>query len=102
MPNQRTYGCPVEVTLAIIGGKWKPGILWELHQGPRHYNDLQRALPGITHKVLTSQLRQLERDGIIAREDGAYAMSKFGDTLRASLDALATWGKINYDRVTAR
>ena len=98
MPNQRTCRCPVEVTLTVIGGKWKPGILWELHQGARHYNDLQRALLGVTHKVLTSQLRQLERDGIIARVDGAYALSEFGQTLRAALDAMASWGKIHHTR----
>ena len=96
------FNCPVELTLAVIGGKWKPGILWQLHDGSRHFNDLLRALPGITHKVLTSQLRQLERDGIVSRIDGAYALSDFGQTLRLALDELATWGKMHATRYGAR
>jgi DNA-binding HxlR family transcriptional regulator len=92
------FSCPVEVTLSIIGGKWKPGILWQLHDGPRHFSDLERSLPGITHKVLTSQLRQLERDDIVTRVDGAYALSSFGQTHRTALDELAEWGKRNVAR----
>jgi DNA-binding HxlR family transcriptional regulator len=92
------FSCPVEVTLSVIGGKWKPGILWALHDGPRHFSDLQRSLPRIAHKVLTSQLRQLERDEIVARVDGAYALSPFGRTLRKALDELAGWGKRNSAR----
>jgi DNA-binding HxlR family transcriptional regulator len=95
------FSCPVELTLAIIGGKWKPGILWQLHDGPRHFNELQRSIPGVTHKVLTSQLRQLERDGIVTRSDGAYALSDFGQTLRIALDELAAWGKMNSSRYGA-
>ena len=95
------FSCPVEVTLSIIGGKWKPGILWELHDGPRHFSDLERSLPRITHKVLTSQLRQLERDGIVSRVDGTYALSVFGQTLRTALDELADWGKRNSARYGA-
>jgi DNA-binding HxlR family transcriptional regulator len=95
------FSCPVEVTLSIIGGKWKPGILWQLHDGPRHFSDLQRSLPRITHKVLASQLRQLERDGVVSRVDGAYAMSVFGQTLRTALDELAEWGKRNSARYSA-
>ena len=95
------FSCPVELTLAIIGGKWKPGILWQLHDGPHHFNELQRSLPRVTHKVLTSQLRQLERDGIVTRSDGAYALSDFGQTLRIALDELAAWGKVNSERYGA-
>ena len=96
------FDCPVELTLAVIGGKWKPGILWQLHDGPRHFSELQRAIPRITHKVLTSQLRQLEGDGIVTRIDGAYALSDFGLTLRLALDELATWGKLNATRYGAQ
>ena len=95
------FSCPVELTLAIIGGKWKPGILWQLHDGPRHFNELQRSLPRVTHKVLTSQLRQLERDGIVTRSDGAYVLSDFGQTLRIALDELAAWVKVNSSRYGA-
>ncbi|HTD59405.1 MAG TPA: helix-turn-helix domain-containing protein [Gemmatimonadaceae bacterium] len=98
---KRHYSCPVELTLSIIGGKWKPGILWQLHDGPRLFSDLQRSLPRITHKVLTSQLRQLERDDIVSRVNGAYVLSPFGRTLRRSLDELAGWGKRNSARYNA-
>jgi DNA-binding HxlR family transcriptional regulator len=95
------YNCPVEMTLAVIGGKWKPGILWQLQSMPRHFSDLERALPRITHKVLTAQLRQLEQHGVISHADGAYTLTDFGETLRPALDALATWGKVNHTRYGA-
>ena len=63
----RRYSCPVELTLDVVGGKWKPMILWLLRGQKRRFNDLQAAMPGITHKVLTHQLRELERDGIVTR-----------------------------------
>jgi DNA-binding HxlR family transcriptional regulator len=66
--RQHTYACPVQLTIDIVGGKWKPLILWLLKGGrPRRFNDLQRAMPDVAHKVLIQQLRQLERDGLISR-----------------------------------
>ena len=64
--HAKTYACPVQLTLDIVGGKWKPLILWLLRRGPRRFNDLLKAMP-VTHKVLAQQLRQLERDGLVAR-----------------------------------
>ena len=94
------YTCPVELTLDVIGGKWKPLILWELRGGARRFNALQEQVPGIAHKVLTEQLRDLERADIIARTQqprGArhveYKLSDFGRTLRPALDAMAKWAK---------
>lgn len=102
------YSCPVELTLGVIGGKWKPLILWELRGRARRFNKLHAALPGITHKVLTQQLRTLERDGIISRtvREGRvrtveYAFSDFGRTLRPVLDALASWAKDHHRQVGA-
>ena len=66
--RQQIYACPVQLTIDIVGGKWKPLILWLLRAGrPRRFNDLQRSMPDVAHKVLTQQLRQLERDGLVAR-----------------------------------
>jgi HxlR-like helix-turn-helix len=65
--SDRRYSCPVELTLDVVGGKWKPMILWLLRGPKRRFNDLQAAMPGITHKVLIHQLRELERDGIVTR-----------------------------------
>ncbi|MGH7719705.1 MAG: winged helix-turn-helix transcriptional regulator [Gemmatimonadaceae bacterium] len=102
------YACPVELTLDVIGGKWKPLILWELRAGPRRYNTLLHTV-GVSHKVLTQQLRALERRDIIvrtARERGErhveYRLSEFGRTLRPVLNSMAGWAKRNQGRLGAR
>ena len=93
-----TYVCPVELALSAIAGKWKPAILWELSTGPKRFSELQSALPGIAHKVLSQQLAQLNRDGMVARCDvegevSGYTLTALGGTLRPALNALAQWGK---------
>jgi DNA-binding HxlR family transcriptional regulator len=99
-----TYVCPVELTLKVIAGKWKPAILWELTTGAKRFNELQTALPGIAHKVLHQQLKQLQRDGMVIRNDAekdmhlGYALTPLGETLRPSLNALAQWGKLHGER----
>lgn len=101
--------CPVELTLQVIGGKWKPSILWELRPGRRRFSALLASIPGITHQVLTRQLRQLQRDGIVTRtvREGRerhveYAYSDVGRSLRPSLDALARWGKVSHGAAASR
>lgn len=92
--------CPVEHVLALFGGKWKIAILCNLAQGSRRFGDLQRLVEGVTHKMLTQQLRQLEQDGIVTRTSllgtppgVEYALSELGDSLRAALTALEEWGR---------
>ena len=92
--------CPVEVTLSVIGGKWKPLILWHLSEGGvRRFLGLQRMIPGITRKMLTQHLRELERDGIVARQifdemplRVEYSLTKYGQTLRPLMRVLCDWG----------
>jgi DNA-binding HxlR family transcriptional regulator len=92
--------CPVEVTLSVIGGKWKPLILWHLSEGGvRRFLELQRTIPGITRKMLTQHLRELERDGIVARQifdemplRVEYSLTKYGQTLRPLMRVLCDWG----------
>jgi DNA-binding HxlR family transcriptional regulator len=92
--------CPVEVTLAVIGGKWKPLILWHLYEGGvRRFLELQRMIPGITRKMLTQHLRELERDGVVARQifdemplRVEYSLTKYGRTLRPLMRVLSDWG----------
>lgn len=61
------YGCPVENILAMVSGKWKPAILYELFHKTMRFGQLQRAVPQISRQVLTIQLRELERDGLVTR-----------------------------------
>jgi DNA-binding HxlR family transcriptional regulator len=103
-----TYFCPVELTLDVVGGKWKPLILWLLRQRKRRFNDLLAAMPGVTHKVLTQHLRDLERNGIVERTIRneprvrvEYGLTEFGMTLGPSLDAMASWAKRHHRRFGA-
>jgi DNA-binding HxlR family transcriptional regulator len=85
----KSVECEVERLLAVIGGKWKVLILRELFQGARRPGQLRRALAGISQKVLTAQLRELELDGVLRRQDFAtrrphveYSLTPFGERLR--------------------
>src|SRR3974390_2899008 len=87
--NLRTVECEVERLLAVIAGKWKVLILRELFNGARHHAQLCKALPGISQKVLTAQLRELELDGAVARKifeakrpHVEYSLTPFGERLR--------------------
>ena len=98
--------CPVELTLSVIGGKWKPLILWELRGKPRRFSELENSLTGITHKVLSDQLRALERDGVLTRTVRdervrvvEYALSDFGMTLRPVMNVMAQWAKLHHRRL---
>jgi len=99
--TQSTYqiSCTVEATLKVIGGRWKVLILRELFQGVKRFGELHRALNGITQKMLTQQLREMEQDGIIHREvylqvppKVEYSLTDLGKTLQPILDAMHTWG----------
>ncbi|MEO1211154.1 MAG: helix-turn-helix domain-containing protein [Cyanobacteria bacterium J06638_20] len=91
--------CAVETTLDIIGGRWKVLILHELLKGVRRFNELHRALNGVTQKMLTQQLRELEDAGIVHREvypqvppKVEYSLTALGRTLEPILDAMHNWG----------
>lgn len=92
--------CPVSIALRVIAGKWKPLILRELKSGSIRYGQLHRRIPEATQKVLTSQLKQLERDGMVERTifhetrlRTQYALTPYGRTLRPALEELARWGR---------
>ena len=92
------FNCAVEAALEAIGGKWKGIILYHLDETKR-FNELHRLLPGITQRMLTKQLRELERDGIVQRTVYAevpprveYNLTEFGKTLKPVLEALEKWG----------
>ena len=97
--NGKTYHCPVEAALEVIGGKWKPLILWALGNNVMRFGELQKGLPGVNAKMLTKQLRELEEDGVITRTvfpevppRVEYAITDFGKTLIPILQALCNWG----------
>lgn len=92
--------CPVTIALDIVGGKWKPIILWRLLEGPKRFSELEKSISGITQKMLTSQLRGLERDKLISRTvypqvppKVEYAITEHGRTLLPVLNALNKWGE---------
>jgi DNA-binding HxlR family transcriptional regulator/CheY-like chemotaxis protein len=94
------YSCPVEVTLEVIGGKWKCVILWWLRRDGKRFGELKLLIPEITQKVLTQQLRELERDGLIRRETFRevpprveYSLTSYGETLRPITELMCEWGK---------
>jgi len=98
-PPDPSYVCPVAITLEIIGGKWKALILWHLTFKTLRFSQLQRRLAGITQKMLTQQLRELERDGMVLRRVFAevpprveYSLSEAGRTLQPILQQMCDWG----------
>ncbi len=93
-------GCPVEVTLDLIDGKWKGVILYHLQEGRLRFGELRKRLPGITQRMLNKQLRALEQDDLIIRKVYAevpprvdYELSETGLRLRPVIDALRAWGE---------
>lgn len=100
--------CGLDAVLDVVGGKWKTLILWELRAQPRRFGELRRAVEGISEKVLIQQLRELETDGIVHREQYnqvpprvEYSLTSFGDSLNAALTPLCAWGEEHMDRITS-
>lgn len=97
MKGLRTrYSCPVELSLEFVGGKWKTVILAWLKEAPRRYGELRALMPGISDKVLSERLRDLQSLGLVVKAGGdvapIYRLSARGDSLRPILDALYYWG----------
>ena len=98
--NNRTEHCPVETALGLIGGKWKGVILYHLIDGEKRFGELRKFMPGVTQRMLTKQLRELESDGLIHREvykvvppKVEYSLTKKTDSLKPIIFALEKWGK---------
>lgn len=99
-PTNRSPGCPVEGALDVIGGKWKGVVMFHLLDGTKRFNMLRRLMPGVTQRMLTRQLRELEADGLVHREVYAevpprveYSLTDKGETLRDIILALKAWGE---------
>jgi DNA-binding HxlR family transcriptional regulator len=94
-----SFSCGLDAALVVLGGKWKPLILYHLAHGTRRYGELRRAIGGVSDKVLIQQLKELQADGIIARLDYGeippkveYSLTAFGKTLGKALAPLCVWG----------
>ncbi len=105
----RLEECGVRATLNIIGGKWKPVIAYYLLEGTRRFGELRRLLPDATQKMLTQQLRELERDGVVDRKvhhqvppKVEYSLTTHGRTLRPILQALCKWGEAHREAARAK
>lgn len=92
--------CPIEAALDVIGGKWKGVILNRLQGQTRRFNELKRTIPRITQRMLTTQLRELERDKLIRRKvypevppRVEYSLTPKGESLKPVLSALLQWGQ---------
>lgn len=94
------YGCPVELALEFVGGKWKTVVLAWLKERPHRYGELRARMPGVADKVLTERLKDLEQLGLVTKApiEGAhtavvYRLTDRGESLRPVLDALYAWGE---------
>lgn len=94
--------CPVTATLELIGGRWKAPILYYLSNGTRRFGQIDAAITGISRKVLTEQLKQLENDGLVSREYHKelpprveYSLTDFGKSLDVVFSAIVTWADVN-------
>jgi DNA-binding HxlR family transcriptional regulator len=94
--------CPMTATLEYIGGRWKTIILYYLSSGKKRFGEIAVRLPTISRKVLTQQLKELERDGLIERREHKeipprveYSLTNLGKSLQSVLNEMAAWGKKN-------
>ncbi len=106
--REKTYECGLDAAVDVVGGKWKPLVLWALREQPRRFGALRRELPGVSEKVLIQQLRELERDGIVHRAVHEqvpprveYSLTELGVSLERALAPLGDWGERHLAHIVA-
>lgn len=104
---QDTNVCGVTAAIAVIDGKWKTPLLWLMEAGPQRPGELRRRLDGLSEKVLTQALREMEADGLVHREvyderplRTEYSLTPFGQDLADALAPLSDWGHRRLDQLT--
>jgi DNA-binding HxlR family transcriptional regulator len=97
--------CPAEFTLAMIGGRWKIPIIFHLLSGRRRFSELARSVTGVTQKMLTQQLREMERNGLVSRHvypqvppRVEYSLTELGSSLKPVVQAMCRWGELHGSR----
>ena len=92
--------CPIEITLSLMADKWKFLIIRDLLTGTKRFGELQRSIGGVSQKVLTNNLRQMESSGLINRKIYAevpprveYSLTDLGKSLKPILDSMVNWGE---------
>ncbi len=98
--SEKLYPCTVSLAMDLIGGKWKAVILYHLKEGEKRYHELRKDMPDITEMTLSLQLKQLEKDGLVARKvygkkppvKVIYSLTAFGKTFTPVLEAITAWG----------
>jgi len=104
--KNKNYSCTFEITIDLIGGKWKPLIIWHLsNKGTLRFNELRKLLPQITQKMLTQQLRELEADNLVNRKvypqvppKVEYSLTDLGTSLLPILSMMCKWGSDYYNQ----
>jgi len=104
--TRRPAKCGVTAAIEVIHSKWKPTVLWLLESGPQRPGELRRRIPGLTEKVLTQTLREMEADGLVHREvhdvrplKTVYSLTDFGRDLAKALEPLSEWGHRRLERL---
>ena len=97
--GEKGYFCPVEVTLDLIGGKWKGIIIFNLKRGTLRFNEIQKQMPSISERMLIKELRDLEKNGLVERKVYAevppkveYSLTEYGKTIIPIIDLICSWG----------
>ena len=104
--SDNNKSCPITGSINIFGGKWKPEAIYFINLAPRRFNELRRLIPDVSQRMLTQQLRELERDGIINRKQYleippkvVYSITELGKTLIPIFGELETWTTKNIDKI---
>jgi DNA-binding HxlR family transcriptional regulator len=106
--KRKTFTCGLDAAIAVMGGKWKALILWELSQGPLRFGELKRSVTGISERMLILQLREMQTTGLVAREvyhqvppKVEYSLTDFGHSLISVLIPLGKWGEEHMEHIEA-